>query len=352
MQKPMQNRRHFIKNLSVLSTGSIWLSSVVGLTALQSCSTIDEQLITDPSDLGDTVIIIGGGITGMYAAYQLRKRKIPYRIFESSARLGGQILSDQDYEYGAFEFLNSDTNLLALAKDLNLKIEKNDSKGWIFKNGTNDLLSQMVERIGGVLPLQQIRLKNKLIQYQTAGNKFKVTFATESSDKTYKSSKILLALPAEKLFQIRGLFDSAVESEFQRQRHTRIVFPLSKLNSRGVFFKPKIGTFDHIQYTARAVRNTIYVDLKGSETAANYPLEVEKLSSWVSEKVLELPKLNLQLQAENIFIWNHSVLLKSDSEFKMKNRKNSLIVSDGIVSPQSRIESLLVSVNQQIDEFL
>lgn len=348
----MQNRRHFIKNLSVLTTGSIWLSSVVGMTALQSCSTIDEQLITDPSDLGDTVIIIGGGITGMYAAYQLRKRKIPYRIFEASSRLGGQILSDQDYEYGAFEFLNSDTNLLALAKDLNLKIEKNDSKSWIFKNGTNDLLSQMVERIGGVLPLQQIRLKNKLIQYQTTGNKFKVTFATESSDKIYKSSKILFALPAEKLVQIKGLFDTSVDSEFQQQRHTRIVFPLSKLNSRGVVFRSKTGTYDQVQYSARSVRNMVYVDLKGTEAEAKYPREVEKLSSWVSERVFELPKLNLQLQAENIYIWNHSVLLKSESEFKMKNHNNRLIVSDGIVSPQSRIESLLVSVNQQIDEFL
>jgi hypothetical protein len=352
MQKPMRNRRHFIKNLSVLSTGSIWLSSVVGMTALQSCSTIDEQLITDPSDLGDTVIIIGGGITGMYAAYQLRKRKIPYRIFEASSRLGGQILSDQDYEYGAFEFLNSDTNLLALAKDLNLKIEKIDTKSWVFKNGTNDLLNQMVERIGGVLPLQQIRLKNKLIQYQMTGNKFKVTFATESSDKIYKSSKILLALPAEKLFQIKGLFESSVDSEFQRQRHTRIVFPLSKLSSRGLAFKSKMGVLDHVQYSARVVRNMVYVDLKGSEAALNYPLEVEKLSSWVSEKVLDLPKLNLQLQPENIFIWNHSVLLKSDLELKMNSQKNSLIISDGIVSPQNRIESLLVSVNQQIDEFL
>ncbi len=352
MQKPMQNRRHFIKNLSVLSTGSIWLSSVVGMTALQSCSTIDEQLITDPSDLGDTVIIIGGGISGMYAAYQLRKRKIPYRIFEASTRLGGQILSDQDYEYGAFEFLNSDTNLLALAKDLNLKIEKIDSKSWIFKNGTNDLLNQMVERIGGVLPLQQIRLKNKLIQYQTTGNKFKVTFATASSDKTYKSSKILLALPAEKLFQIKGLFDSDIATGFQQQRHVRIVFPLSKLNSRGMIFKPKVGNIDQVQYSARAVRNMVYVDLKGSAKAANFPLEVEKLSNWISEKILELPKQNLQLQAENIFIWNHSIFSNSESVFNMKYQKNRLIVSDGIVSPQSRIESLLVSVNQQIDEFL
>ncbi len=93
----MQNRRHFIKSFSLLS-------SVVTFSTLSGCSTIDEHLITDPSDLGDTVIIVGGGISGLYAAYQLRKRKIPYRIFEASRRLGGQIFSDQGYEYGAFEF--------------------------------------------------------------------------------------------------------------------------------------------------------------------------------------------------------------------------------------------------------
>jgi hypothetical protein len=113
-----------------------------------------------------------------------------------------------------------------------------------------------------------------------------------------------------------------------------------------------LGSFEEIQFLARVVRNLVYVDLKGLESAPNYPREVEKLNVWISEKVLELPKFSLQLQPENIFIWNHSVPLKSETEFKMKTIRNRLFVSDGLISSNQRIESLLNSVNQQIDEFL
>ena len=39
------------------------------------------------------VVIIGGGLAGLYAAYNLKKRNIPFLLLEAKANLGGRIAS-------------------------------------------------------------------------------------------------------------------------------------------------------------------------------------------------------------------------------------------------------------------
>ena len=39
------------------------------------------------------VVIIGGGLAGLYAAYNLKKRDIPFLLLEAKASLGGRIAS-------------------------------------------------------------------------------------------------------------------------------------------------------------------------------------------------------------------------------------------------------------------
>src|SRR3972149_7788405 len=40
------------------------------------------------------IAIIGGGITGLSAAYELTRRGVPFRLFEASSRPGGLILTE------------------------------------------------------------------------------------------------------------------------------------------------------------------------------------------------------------------------------------------------------------------
>ena len=40
------------------------------------------------------IAIVGGGITGLAAAYELTERRVPFQLFESSARLGGIIRTE------------------------------------------------------------------------------------------------------------------------------------------------------------------------------------------------------------------------------------------------------------------
>ena len=43
-----------------------------------------------------SVIIIGGGLAGLYAAHRLEQQSIPYLLLEANSRLGGRILGVQN----------------------------------------------------------------------------------------------------------------------------------------------------------------------------------------------------------------------------------------------------------------
>ena len=45
------------------------------------------------------VAVIGAGITGLSAAYELKKRKFEVSVFESSSRVGGVIQTDHEEDF-------------------------------------------------------------------------------------------------------------------------------------------------------------------------------------------------------------------------------------------------------------
>ena len=78
-----------------------------------------------------TVLIIGGGLSGLHTAYELHKKNIDFLLIESRSRLGGRILSrnwqQQDYnnkltgyDMGPAWFWPGQTNLENLVHELNL----------------------------------------------------------------------------------------------------------------------------------------------------------------------------------------------------------------------------------------
>ena len=81
MAKKSYSRRHFLQT-------SAWGSAAL---ALSSCSSLDRYFMGDSRNLDSEVIILGGGAAGLAAAYALKKRKIPFRLFEASSRIGGRV---------------------------------------------------------------------------------------------------------------------------------------------------------------------------------------------------------------------------------------------------------------------
>src|SRR5579862_8934357 len=90
------------------------------------------------------VVIIGGGISGLSAAYYLTKRGIPSTLIESRPRLGGVILTEHvegcTVEAGPDSFISAKPAALELIRELGLAddvIGSNDysRKTFVWKHG-------------------------------------------------------------------------------------------------------------------------------------------------------------------------------------------------------------------------
>lgn len=125
MAKSSFSRRDFLK-ISALSSASL----------LSGCASLDRYFMGDFLDLRKEVVILGAGAAGLAAAYELRKRKIPFRIFEASSRVGGRVQSVAVFpeegpvgELGAEFFESAHVEVLRLAKELNLRVEEIQTTG-------------------------------------------------------------------------------------------------------------------------------------------------------------------------------------------------------------------------------
>ena len=78
-----------------------------------------------------SVAIIGGGITGLTAAYRLKEKNVSVTLFESSARVGGVIKSIRKdgflAEFGPNTILETSPKITDLVKDLGLQSRRMDS---------------------------------------------------------------------------------------------------------------------------------------------------------------------------------------------------------------------------------
>ena len=101
------------------------------------------------------VVIVGGGLTGLSAAWELEQQRIPYRLIEVKNRLGGSILTRREAgfildggsfvleKYGEWGFLSE----LGLSDAL-LPIGKyRDGELVVFKQGTQTLTDSLAQRL-------------------------------------------------------------------------------------------------------------------------------------------------------------------------------------------------------------
>lgn len=120
-EKFSSSRRDFLKKSAYGSAAAM---------ALSACSSFDRWVVGDSNRLDQEVMVLGAGISGLCAAYHLKKNRIPYRVFEASDRVGGRVQTmyhanpdDQFAELGAEFFEASHTSMHQLCKDLNLVVQ-------------------------------------------------------------------------------------------------------------------------------------------------------------------------------------------------------------------------------------
>lgn len=120
------SRRNFLEQAGSAAFVGAGLSL---FPALSGCSSIDQHFSTDSNYMSDRVVILGAGISGLAAAYHLKKNKVPYCIFEASRLPGGRISTarvgseaNEVVELGADHFEKSHRHVFALCRELGLKM--------------------------------------------------------------------------------------------------------------------------------------------------------------------------------------------------------------------------------------
>lgn len=375
------NRRQFLST----ALGSVGYATLAG--ALVSCSTIDDFLIEDQFDFNEEVVIIGGGIAGLYAAYELKKNKIPFKIFEATDRLGGKIKTVNGFEWGAFEFHKNDRILKALAREFNLETVQLPSDKWAFKKGAQQLINEMVDVTQGLIPERQIRLKHQLISMKKIGSRYQLTFKIESRERMFFARKVILALPHQSVVKMSSLNDISSLKPLYQQLSRQ---PVEKLwtNIRvNIFYNQLNDQFkSRRRFNSEAIEAAFYklttlqtaqIDIQQNDfktpsqviftfrMTADHPLRpIQHLESFMQR----LTHKDFELNSENCKDWGSEYLdsrsfqavdlkLYPQPQEKLKLFTESMVsISDGPYLPKSSasvssIESLLRIIQPEIQSF-
>ena len=115
---------------SFLKLGFATGVTVIGSSLIQACTSNSINLTGLGNDLGrKKIAIVGGGLAGLAAAYQLKKAGLDTTIFEASSRLGGRILTIYDqfgtntYSENGGEFVDSNHSFIRqLCKEFSIPL--------------------------------------------------------------------------------------------------------------------------------------------------------------------------------------------------------------------------------------
>ena len=99
------------------------------------------------------VVVIGGGLSGLAAGYELERHHIPYTVIEVKPRFGGSIdsVSEKGFVMDGSAFASDRIADWALLEELGLEAQRFDFEGgWVgFRGGTESLIRAFASRLKG-----------------------------------------------------------------------------------------------------------------------------------------------------------------------------------------------------------
>lgn len=321
----MSSRRDFLKS------GILGISTLGLLSNLTSCSTFDDFIFDHRQFSDDQILIVGGGISGLHLAYNLRQSKTNYKIFEGSSSLGGRIRSLDGMDFGASLFQHSDLSLLKLLKEFNLPLASTSSTHFYIPGGAERLVDALKNRVGGLMPYRNIRLKWKMIEIRKYGGGFEIVFDSPAGFRTIRASKVALTLPPSQWSRVNGLLSLPEMSwapewlkTLEPESILKMHYTISSLTTTSLNRKSKVyfrDEKDNLNVLAKNLKNNLTglefefsmmqkMNLQSLQIERDFAPDSDKLISLINEKA----KLGLsakKVTADSFYNWSNVDLIQS-----------------------------------------
>jgi monoamine oxidase len=146
-QSPISRRK-------VLKTAA----GLAGVSVLSNCTSVDRVFFGNSSEDNERVVILGGGLAGLTAAVELKKKRIPFRIFEAGSRWGGRLYQAPDLvraqsvsELGGEWIGSEDKSLLTLCREHRVDVVDNldlSKQRWLRRGQNLVPLESFVKDLG------------------------------------------------------------------------------------------------------------------------------------------------------------------------------------------------------------
>lgn len=353
----IKNRREFIKNSA---TGLLGLST---LGLLSSCASFDDYLFDDKNVLDEEVVIIGGGIAGLYLAHKLRLKQLGFRLYEASAQFGGRIKSNAGYDYGASLISKDDKLLNELIDELKISKVSLDKQNYYIAEGMQKIVDELKSRVIGLLPYRNFRLRSPLIEIQKLTNEYELTFQLVDGQKKVRCKKIALTLPPSQWGKVKGLLDlpemenaKALMNQLVTKNTIRLLLPTSAFPNNLKTISNRILDNFEIKTLVKKGTNAFPVELD-IEYLSNIQFSIDYAYGELRKKLLvnyPFQKLN----SEQFYNWQQSPYIQGSSfkfNLMLKQSPQSAfqIAGDSVaLLSANRIEGALQSAQLAAEAFI
>jgi monoamine oxidase len=168
-----------------------------------------------------SVIIIGGGLAGLYAAHRLEQQNIPYLLLEANSRLGGRILGAQNKQNSGHYFDLGPTWVFphhqktqGFLKQLGIEFFEHYAKGDVLYQTAENQAPQRIRGAGELdlfkikggcqslvtalhtsLKPNNILLNHEMTNIEWCNNIWEITASHKGVECTFLADELMLAMP-------------------------------------------------------------------------------------------------------------------------------------------------------------